>query len=292
MLAGHNAAMTKDPRVESLTIPKGRVERLRIPGGPGRPLLVIGGVETGLRPLAGAESVHLRRWADRSRARPVTVIGRPIPDDPADADVLLHPRWSAAAVAVAIGDMKGPFAIEAESGGGRISLWLTVDYPELVSRLVLAASASETPPNSPMAVRMREWLELGERDEWGTLFGLQAEQLKAGGPGSKAPAAGSFAAVAALQPRPSTPERFLAELRTTLDPTSFVTDRLGEIHVPVLVLIGGGDRVVPPASSKRLAAGIPGARIERDPGSGHTVRVSFRDYDRIVEAFLAEGDAA
>lgn len=292
MLAGHNAAMTKDPRVESLTIPKGRVERLRIPGGPGRPLLVIGGVETGLRPLAGAESVHLRRWADRSRARPVTVVGRPIPDDPADADVLLHPRWSAAAVAVAVGDLKGPFAIEAESGGGRISLWLTVDYPELVSRLVLAASASETPPDSPMAGRMREWIELGERDEWGTLFGLQAEQLKAGGPGSKAPAAGSFAAVAALQPRPSTPERFLAELRTTLDPTSFVTDRLGEIRVPVLVLIGGGDRVVPPASSKRLAAGIPGARIERDAGSGHTVRVSFREYDRIVEAFLAEGDSA
>ena len=42
-------------------------------------------------------------------------------------------------------------AIEAESGGGRIGLWLTVDHPELVERLVLAAVASETPPDSPMA---------------------------------------------------------------------------------------------------------------------------------------------
>jgi pimeloyl-ACP methyl ester carboxylesterase len=282
--------MTEAARVESLPIPQGRVERLRLPGGPGRPLLVVGGVETGLRPLAGTESVHLRRWEGRAQARPVTIIGRPIPDDPADANVLLHPRMSAAAIAVAVADLSGPFAIEAESGGGRISLWLTVDYPELVSRLVLAASASETPSDSPMAGRMREWIELGERDEWGELFGRQSQQLKAGGPESDTPAAGSFAAAAALQPRPSTPERFLAELRTTIDPSSFVTDRLGEVRVPVLVLIGGGDRVVPPASSRLVAERLPEARIEVDPDSGHTVRVSFRDYDRLVEAFLAEGD--
>jgi pimeloyl-ACP methyl ester carboxylesterase len=282
--------MTEAARVESLPIPQGRVERLRLPGGPGRPLLVVGGVETGLRPLAGTESVHLRRWEGRAQARPVTIIGRPIPDDPADANVLLHPRMSAAAIAVAVADLSGPFAIEAESGGGRISLWLTVDYPELVSRLVLAASASETPSDSPMAGRMREWIELGERDEWGELFGRQSQQLKAGGPESDTPAAGSFAAAAALQPRPSTPERFLAELRTTIDPSSFVTDRLGEVRVPVLVLIGGGDRVVPPASSRLVAERLPEARIEVDPDSGHTVRVSFRGYDRLVEAFLAEGD--
>jgi pimeloyl-ACP methyl ester carboxylesterase len=282
--------MTEAPRVESLPIPEGRVERLHIPGGPGRPLLVIGGVETGLRPLAGTEAVHLRRWEGRARGRPVTVIGRPLPDDPATADVLLHPRMSAAAVAVAAADLTGPFAIEAESGGGRISLWLAIDYPELVSRLVLAASAAETPPDSPMAGRMREWIELGEREEWGELFARQAQQLKPGGPESDAPAAGSFAAAAALQPRPGTPERFLAELRTTMDPSSFVTDRLGEIQVPALVLIGGGDRVVPPASSRLVAEQLPNARIEVDPDSGHTVRVSFRGYDRLVEAFLAEGD--
>jgi hypothetical protein len=39
-----------------------------------------------------------------------------------------------------------------------------------------------------------------------------------------------------------------------------------------------------------VAERLPNARIEVDPDSGHTVRVSFRDYDRLVEAFLAEGD--
>jgi pimeloyl-ACP methyl ester carboxylesterase len=71
-----------------------------------------------------------------------------------------------------------------------------------------------------------------------------------------------------------------------------VTERLREVRVPVLVLIGGGDRVVPPASSRLVAQRLPDARIEVDPASGHTVRVSFRGYDALVETFLAEGDVA
>jgi pimeloyl-ACP methyl ester carboxylesterase len=191
-------------------------------------------------------------------------------------------------VAIALEGLAGPFAIEAESGGGRISMWLSVERPELVRRLVLAASASETPPDSPMTVRMSEWIALAEQGAWGELFARQAAQLKPGGEESDAPPAPSFAAVASLQPRPSTPERFIAELRGTLDPTSFVTDRLPQIGVPTLVLAGGADQVVPLAASKLVADRIPGARLKIDPACGHTVRVSFRGYDALVEAFLAE----
>jgi pimeloyl-ACP methyl ester carboxylesterase len=283
--------MTEAPRVEVLPLTGGRIERLQIPGGPGAPLLVVGGVETGLRPMSGTEQLLLRRWEGRARARPVTVVGRPIPEDQADAAALLHPRASARAVAVALEGLAVPFAIEAESGGGRISMWLTVERPELVRRLVLAASASETPADSPMTARMGEWISLAERGEWGELFALQAEQLKPGGPESDAPPAAAFAAVASLQPRPATPERFIAELSATLDPSSFMTSRLGEIRVPTLVLAGGRDRVVPLEASRVVADRIPGARLEIDPECGHTVRVSFRGYDRLVEAFLAEDDA-
>ncbi|HEX2220975.1 MAG TPA: alpha/beta fold hydrolase, partial [Candidatus Limnocylindria bacterium] len=80
------------------------------------------------------------------------------------------------------------------------------------------------------------------------------------------------------------------ELRATLDPSSWVTDRLGEISAPTLVLAGGQDRVVPPDVTRLVAERIPGARLEIDPGCGHTVRSSFRRYDELVEAFLAEGD--
>jgi pimeloyl-ACP methyl ester carboxylesterase len=275
-----------EPRVHAIPIRGGRIEALALPGGPGVPLLVLGGVETGLRPLAGTESVLLRRWAGRRRARTVVVIGRPLPADPADAERLMHPRVAADAVSGALAELGRAVAIEAESGGGRISLWLTVDHPELVSRLVLAAVSSETPPGSPMAERMASWIELASANRWGEFFNRMAVQMKPAGSAT----AEAFAVAARLQPKPATPERFLGELRATLDPSSFVTDRLAEIDIPALVLAGGQDQVVPMASTRLVAEHIRGARLEIDPDCGHTVRSSFTGYDDLVEGFLAAGD--
>jgi len=276
--------------VRSFPIEGGRIEVFDIPGGPAAPLLVLGGVELGLRPLAGTDNVLLNRWGRRAERRRVLVIGRPIPDDPADVSLLLHPRAAAEGVARAVaraGLADEPLAVEAESGGGRISLWLTLDHPELVARLVLASVAAETPLGSPMAERLGRWIALAEARDWGRLFAGFAAQMR---PARDEAAGDEFSAAARLQPQPSTPERFIAELRATLDPSSFVTDRLGQIRVPTLVLAGGRDQVVPADVSRGVAEGIPGARFELDPECGHTVRTTFRGYDELVEGFLAEGD--
>jgi pimeloyl-ACP methyl ester carboxylesterase len=270
---------------QTIPIGGGRIEAYPLEGGiAGTALVVLGGVETGFRPLAGTEQVLDRRWKSRAARRPVIVIGRPLPDDPADAERIMHPRVIADAVATALRTLDlQSVAIEAESGGGRIGLWLTVDHPELVERLVLAAVASETPPDSPMAERMGRWIELGEAGDWGTFFASMAQLMKATEEES-----GSFAAAARLQPRPATPERFIGELKATLDPSSFVTGRLGEIAVPALVLAGELDQVVPLPSTRLVAERIPGATLITDPECGHTVRSSFRGYDDLVESFLAE----
>jgi 3-oxoadipate enol-lactonase len=240
-----------------------------------------------MRPLAGTEGVMQRRWEGRAKERAVTILGRPIPDDPADAERMMHPRVMADGLATVLGQLGlGPVAVEAESGGGRIGLWLTVDHPELVERLVLAAVASETPPDSPMAARMGRWIDLGQAGDWGTFFASMAQLMKAANESES----GSFGAASRLQPRPATPERFIGELKATLDPSSFVTDRLGEIGVPALVLAGELDQVVPLASTQLVAERIPGAHLITDPECGHTVRSSFRGYDDLVESFLAEAD--
>jgi pimeloyl-ACP methyl ester carboxylesterase len=284
-----DSAFWQHGRVGITTVPvrDGTLEALSLEGGPGVPLVVLGGVETGFRTLAGTEALLARRWVSRTSARSVTVMGRPLPDDPGDAERVMHPRVMADAVATALRTLElGPVAIEAESGGGRISLWLTVDYPELVDRLVLAAVASETPPDSPMASRMDRWIELAEAGDWGTFFANMAQLMKAGGEDESS----SFGAAARLQARPSTPERFIGELRATLDPSSFVTDRLGEIGVPALVLAGELDQVVPLPSTQLVAERIPGATLVTDPECGHTIRSSFRGYDELVTSFLAEGN--
>ncbi len=281
--------MIGHPVVTTHRIAGGRIEVLRLEGGPGVPLLVLGGVETGLRTLAGTEHVLLRRWEQRLARRSVIVCGRPIADDPADTELLMHPRVMADAVAIVLAGVPHPVAVEAESGGGRISLWLTVDHPELVARLVLASVASETPAGSPMAARMAQWIELAEADSWGHFFGRMALQMRPVDRG--AAGAASFEAAARLRPRPSTPERFIGELKATLEESSFVTARLGEIRVPTLVLAGGRDQVVPPEVTRRVADLIPRARFELDPACGHTVRTSFAGYAELVESFLADGDS-
>jgi pimeloyl-ACP methyl ester carboxylesterase len=274
-------------KVERHAISGGVIESFRMEGGDGTPLVVLGGVETGMRPLAGTESVLVRRWERRTESRSVTILGRPIPEDPADAERIMHPRVIADAVAATIRELDvGPVAIEAESGGGRISLWLTVDHPDLVERLVLAAVASETPPNSPMAHRMRTWIEVAEAGDWGTFFTRMAKSMNPG----PAQQEGSFAAAARLQPKPATPERFIGELKATLDSSSFVTHRLDEIDIETLVLAGEQDQVVPVEATRIVAERITSATLITDPETGHTIRSSFRRYDEIVETFLAEGD--
>lgn len=281
--------------VDQVQIRGGLIEVFRLPGGAGTPLLVLGGVETGLRRLVGTEHILSKRWARRAERRDVVVVGRPLPESDGETERLTHPRVIADAVATAIGWMaehggpKPPYAVEAESGGGRISLWLTVDHPELVSRLVLSSVASETRPESAMSRRMAQWIELAENDDWGMFFGRMAVQMN---PGDGSAGEGSFDAAARLQPRPATPERFVGELRATLDPSSFVTDRLREIHVPALVLAGGKDQVVPVEATRQVADTLPDARFELDPECGHTVRSSFDGYHDLVEGFLAEGDRA
>lgn len=287
--------MAAQPGATSIPIRSGRIEAFRLPilaSATGVPLLVLGGVETGLRALVGSEHVLLGRWQARAQHRPLIVIGRPLPDDAADAERVMHPRLIADAVAEAVrwiaanGGLKPPYAIEAESGGGRISLWLTVDHPQLVTRLVLASVASETPEGSPMAERMDRWIEMAESGDWGMFFSHMASVMRPAS-GSVAP---SFDAAARLQPRPATPQRFIGELRATLDASSFVTDRLGEISAPTLIVAGGLDQVVPIDATRLVAERIPGARLEIDPACGHTVRATFAGYHQLVEAFLAEGD--
>jgi non-heme chloroperoxidase len=57
--------------------------------------------------------------------------------------------------------------------------------------------------------------------------------------------------------------------------------RLGEIAVPTVVMVGSSDSTTPPIHSKRLAAGIPGARLVTVPDAGHLL--NWEGPDALVE---------
>ena len=68
-----------------------------------------------------------------------------------------------------------------------------------------------------------------------------------------------------------------------------IDDRLGEIAVPVLLLVAEDDILVPAPCSHRLAAGIPNATLASMPWGAHSCNVTKpQDFDRLVLDWLAD----
>jgi 3-oxoadipate enol-lactonase len=67
-----------------------------------------------------------------------------------------------------------------------------------------------------------------------------------------------------------------------------VHDALGAIDVPTLVLVGDEDAATTPDRARRIAAAIPGARLEVIRGAGHTATVEQpAQVGAALEAFLS-----
>jgi len=74
--------------------------------------------------------------------------------------------------------------------------------------------------------------------------------------------------------------------RAVFDRVSIVS-RLAEIRCPTLVMVGAEDVATTPAKSRRLAAGIRGARLVELPGAGHLSALETPDaVVRELQAFL------
>ncbi len=68
-----------------------------------------------------------------------------------------------------------------------------------------------------------------------------------------------------------------------------VTDRLGQIAVPTLVVWGRQDRVTPPAVAEAFASGIRGARLEWIDRCGHAPMMEHPEaFHRLLTAFLLQ----
>ena len=67
---------------------------------------------------------------------------------------------------------------------------------------------------------------------------------------------------------------------------------LGEIAVPTVVMVGTADRTTPPSHSRRLAEGIPGARLVPIPDAGHLLNwEAADDLIMVIESFPAQRDS-
>ena len=210
--------------------------------------------------------------------------------DTGDSDLATEPYTTAdqaddaAAVLQALGVPKA--SIVGISMGGFIALELALRHPELVEKLVLTGTSAGGPTHvapSPemlaLLMQNRTGVEIGE------LSRRSYSQLMAPGFAESHPDDMERVAENARY-RPQSPEAYMRQLQTAMSHN--VSDRLGQIRVPTLVVHGEVDPLVPVENGRYLAEHIHGAQLICYPNTGHISIVERADdYNRDVLAFLA-----
>ncbi|WP_280353673.1 alpha/beta fold hydrolase [Nocardia otitidiscaviarum] len=196
-----------------------------------------------LRPLAR----HFRVYAvNRAPGTPAGTTMADIADQHAEA---LHKEFGE------------PVDVIGVSSGGSVALQLAADHPEAVRRLVVVSAGYRLEPHVRQAqLNYARAVESGRRG----MHHIAGETIQ------NPVAARLVAAVAwLLDPlaRPHDPAATAAFIRA--EDAFDLTDRLGEISAPTLVLGGDKDAAYPVRNLEFTAAGIPGARARVYPGASH-----------------------
>ena len=158
-------------------------------------------------------------------------------------DALQLPAGSghqARSAAVPGAESRGPQVVLAgHSMGGAIALWLALQQPQRVRGLVLAGTGAKLRVHPDILQAAKEGRPIG------------AASARAGDSSAPEVVYGDWLAC------------------DTFD----VMSRLGEIHVPTLVLVGSQDSMTPAKYAGFLAKGITGATLVTIEGAGHSAMV-------------------
>ncbi|MGE3498329.1 MAG: alpha/beta fold hydrolase [Candidatus Binatia bacterium] len=164
------------------------------------------------------------------------------------------------------------------SMGGVIAQALALARPDLCRSLILVnTSARVRIPPDVLKSRVRALEDMSMAD-YGKLVSVQAlaegasDELKTWISGD----------IALNDRRAYT--QVLTEGLSTFDTSADVAS----IAAPTLVIVGTEDRVIPPEQGEDLALRIPGARLEKIPGTGHICYSERPDvFNKLVLDFLA-----
>jgi len=184
----------------------------------------------------------------------------------------------------------GPTALLGVSLGGRVALEVALARPDLVSALVLVAPGM---PGHEWSDELRaRWAEEEEAFEAGDLDGAVEVSLRTWVDGPRRNPEDVDPVVRSLV---GEMQRRAYELQGVVDEDEeelFIEDvaqRLGDVRAPTLVIVGEEDQPDMHAIAKRLAAEIPGARLETIANTAHVPSMERpREFDELVLPFLQE----
>ena len=178
----------------------------------------------------------------------------------------------------------GPVLVHGISTGGSIAQQFAIDHPQLVRRLVLAATACRLSPHGREV--QRRYAEL-------TRQGRPRRAYAALGPALAATVAGGRAFTALMwlvggSQRVEDPSDMLVTVAA--EDTFDACPRLHRITAPTLLVAGGRDRYYSSELFRQTAERIPHGRLRLYPDKGHAGVLTHRPAIREIVAFLRTDD--
>ena len=167
------------------------------------------------------------------------------------------------------------------SQGGMIAQYLALDRPDLVGKLVLAATLSRN--NDTIAEAIENWTEMAARGDMKNLITDMAlkmysdRYLKRYRP---------FLPLLTFFQKPRDVQRFIILAKACL--TCDTYEKLDEIKCPVFVIGGNKDRIVGSEASREIAEKL-GCDIYMYDDYGHAVYEEAKDFNKRVYDFLMKG---
>ncbi|GAA0389488.1 hypothetical protein GCM10009530_45750 [Microbispora corallina] len=249
-----------------------------VTAGDGPPLVFLPGLGQGADlskevPRSLARSV---RAVALGSGRTAHLICRPV-DMRSGTTIAELAGWHALALRERFGK---PVDVMGVSGGGITALQLAMDHADVVHRLVVSVAASRVSDRG-----RRDLLRGVELERRGQSSAWIGSGLVAHGP--------LRLVVAALYARGGGDERAPGEVALIEAVQDWdVTERLGEIAAPTLVVGGTRDPLIPPELARATARGIPDARLLLLRGRGHATTLLDPRAMRATKAFLDEPGTA
>jgi 3-oxoadipate enol-lactonase len=177
--------------------------------------------------------------------------------------------------------LEGPADLLGNGFGGFVSVALAVRHGTLFDRLVLVDTGAAIPPEGKPAFH-----GMAARVETDGMEAVLATALQRMFPDDFLAANPAIVEERKASLRAARPEHFAAACRALAQ-----FDRradLPAIRNPTLVVVGLLDTATPPALSRELAAGIPGAKLVELPHCGHSPHIQDPDgFWRAIKPFLA-----
>ncbi len=247
-------------------------------GGPGEVVCWSHGLLWSTR-MFDAQVAHLR---DRYRCVAWDHRGQGRSDDDPSRSVSIE-TVTADAIALLEQQGLGPVHLCGLSMGGFVAMRIAARRPDLVRSLVLLETSADPEPreNVPryrLLSMVARWLGLG-------LVAGPVMKIMFGRTFLEDPARAAE--------RDAWRARLVGNRRTIVRAVAGVIERdgvvaeLSRIRAPTLIVVGEEDVATVPAKAERLAAAIPGARLVRIPGAGHTSTVEQpARVNEVVTAFL------